>query len=65
MQMSFLLFCAPKIDLNDVTSGNLNGHKDHEDEVFLPNNILHFPNMLKPKWLHVLSPILTTSVNQT
>ena len=41
--MSLLLFCAPKIDLNDVTSGNLNSHKDHDDEVFLQNNILlHF-----------------------
>ena len=39
MQISFLLFHAQN-DLNVVSSGNLNTQKDHEDEVFLQNNIL-------------------------
>ncbi len=47
--------------LNGISSGIFNSQKDHEDEVFLYENILHFiskcplniTNMQNPKWLHV------------
>ena len=41
MQMSFLLFRVPEIYSNDVSSGNLNSQKDHEDHS-KEQYILHF-----------------------
>ena len=40
MQISFVP--SYKNDLNDVSSGIFNSKKDHEDETFLQENILHF-----------------------
>ena len=59
MLKSFLLFLAGKKAVLEVTFGNFHSQKDHENEVFLSENILHFVSKCTKHHNYVKTPIVT------